>query len=324
MNTLMLITLVVFLLVAMTVFGVYYTITATRESERSAVKRRLRSIALRNPSDEDMPSIVKQEVMSDIPALNRLLLSFPLSMKAERLLDQADVKMTVGSLLVLTVALAAFGVLIGIAIGRGTVPIVLLAAVFAFIPYGYLLYKKNVRLKKFTEQFPDTLDMMARSLRAGHSFTSALQVVAEEMPEPVAKVFKIAYDEQSFGLSLPESLANMTERINSLDLAFFVTAVNIQRETGGNLAEILEKLGVTIRERFKILGQLRIYTAQGRLSGYILAVLPLALALILWVINPGYLSVLIKTDLGLYMIAAAVILQLIGFYVIRKIIAIQI
>ncbi len=323
-TTLMLITFVVFLLVALAVFGIYYAVTAARESERSEVKRRLQAIALRNPSEEDMPSLVKQEILSDIPALNWLLFKLPLSMKLERLLDQADVKMKVGTLFLFTVALFGLGIALGLVLKHSLVLGLVLGFILAAVPTGVLIYKRAQRLKKFTEQFPDTLDMMARSLRAGHSFTSALQVVAEEMPEPVSKVFRIAYDEQSLGLSLSESLINMTERINSIDLAFFVTAVNIQRETGGNLAEILEKLGVTIRERFKILGQLRIYTAQGRLSGYILAVIPIALALIIWVINPDYVAVLFKTTIGLYMIAAAITLQIIGFFVIRKIINIEI
>jgi len=324
MNTLMLITLIVFLTVALSVFGVYYALTAASQSERSEVRRRLQAIALRNPNDEDMPSLIKQEILSDVPALNWLLFKLPFAMRMERLLDQSDVKLRVGTLFLLTVVLFVAGLALGIFVRHGLALGLVLGVVLSLLPYGYLVYMRDKRLRKFTELFPDTLDMLARSLRAGHSFTSALQVVAEEMPDPVSKVFRIAYDEQSLGLSLSESLANMTERINSLDLAFFVTAVNIQRETGGNLAEILEKLGMTIRERFKILGQLRIYTAQGRLSGYILASLPLILALVIWVINPGYLEILIKHKMGLYLIAAGVFMQLTGFYVIRRIIAIEI
>jgi tight adherence protein B len=199
-----------------------------------------------------------------------------------------------------------------------------LSIIFTAIPFIYLLDRKTKRLNKFTLQFPDALDMIARSLRAGHSFTSAMQVVYQEMPDPVSKVFRIAYDEQNLGLSLPESLDNMTKRINSLDLSFFVTAVNIQRETGGNLAEIFEKIGTTIRERFKILGQVKIYTAQGKLSGYILTAIPLFLAFTIWVISPDYIEVLFKTTVGMYLIAGAIALQIIGFLIIRKIIDIKI
>lgn len=320
----LLITLLVFLLVVLVVFGVYYAVTASHESEKSEVKRRLQTIAMRNPSEEDMPSIVKREIMSEVPALNTLLFKVPIAKQAEHLLDQADVRMRVGTLFLLMGVLFVFGILIGVAVHRGFIAGLLLGVILFISPLLYLSYKKQQRLKKFTAQFPDSLEMIARSLRAGHAFTSAMEVVAQEMPDPVAKLFRIAYDEQSLGLSVQESLVNMNERVNSIDLAFFVTAVNIQRETGGNLSEILEKLATTIRERFRILGQLRVYTAQGRLSGYILAVIPLILALIIWVINPKYLEVLIKTELGIYLIAAAVILQLLGFYVIRKIVNIQI
>jgi tight adherence protein B len=320
----LLITLVIFLVVVMLVFGLYYSLIAARESTRSEVKRRLQTIAMRQTTEDVMPSILKEEVLSSIPALNRFLYKMPLAVKADKLLDQADVRMKVSTLFMFDVILLFFGFLLGILINRGVLVALLLAVVLACVPFLYLVQKKNTRIKKFTEQFPDTLDMIARSLRAGHSFTSAMQVVYQEMPEPVAKVFRIAYDEQGLGLSLPESLNNMTVRINSMDLSFFVTAVNIQRDTGGNLAEILEKLGVTIRERFKILGQLKVYTAQGRLSGLILALIPVALALVLWIINPGYLKVLFITRTGQYMVGAAVVLQVIGFLVIRKIIRIQI
>jgi len=318
------ITLVVFLAVALVVFGLYFAATAARESGRSEVKRRLRGIALRETSEEVMPTVLKEELLSELPWMNKLLIQLPVSRNADRLLDQADVKMRVGTLFLLTAVLAAAGLAIGLLTHLGIVVALLLAALMASMPYIYLLNKKDARLRKFTEQFPDTLDMIARSLRAGHSFTSAMQVVSREMPDPVGKLFRAAYDEQNLGLSLTEALYNMTRRINSIDLAFFVTAVDIQRETGGNLAEILEKLGVTIRERFKILGQLRVYTAQGRLSGYILTVMPMFLALVLWIINREYLMILLTNKTGIYMIAAAVTLQIIGFFVIRKIIDIQI
>ena len=318
------ITIVVFVLVVLAVMAVFYALTAAKESPKYEVRRRLRSIALRQPTDEVMPSVLKEEILSDIPALNLLLYNMPLARKAESLLDQADSTMKVGTLFLLTLVLFFVGLLLGILLHKGVLLGLLIALVFTSAPYFYFVNKKNARLRRFTEQFPDTLDMIARSLRAGHSFTSAMQIVSQEMPDPVAKLFRMAYDEQNLGLSISESLTNMTRRIDSVDLAFFVTAVNIQRETGGNLAEILEKLGTTIRERFRILGQLRIYTAQGRLSGYILFLIPVVLAIIIWVINRPYLMILVSTKLGVYMIVAAVTMQAVGFLVIRKIINIQI
>jgi len=318
------ITLIVFLVVGMAVFGLYYAATAAKESPRSVVKRRLRALALGQPSDEVMPSILKDDILSEIPAFNRVLFRIAIARKAEKLLDQADSKIKVGTLFLSTAVLFAVGLLAGLFLHRGFPLALLVAAGLAVIPYAILANKKNARLKKFTSQFPDALDMISRSLRAGHSFTSAMQVVYQEMPDPVSKLFHMAYDEQNLGLSLSESLENMTRRINSLDLSFFVTTVNIQRETGGNLAEIFEKLGTTIRERFRILGQLKVYTAQGRLSGYILAAMPVVMVFVLWVINPDYLTVLIRTRIGIYMVISAVVFQIIGLFVIRKIINIQI
>jgi len=253
-----------------------------------------------------------------------MLQRLPLAKEAEDLLDQAGVPARVGTLFLSVAVLFAVGVLGMVFMHRGLAVGALVGLVLGASPVVYLLAKKAARLNKFTAQFPDTLDMIARSLRAGHSFTSAMQLVYQETPEPVSGLFRVAYDEQNLGLPLPEALMNMTGRIKSIDLAFFVTAVNIQRDTGGNLAEILEKLAVTIRERFKILGQLKVYTAQGRLSGYILAVMPVVLAVVLWIINPGYLSLLFKTRVGLYLVGTAVVMQVLGLLVIRKIINIQI
>ena len=271
-----------------------------------------------------MPQLLKKEVMSGVPTLDKLLFKIPLALRTESLLDQADVRMRVDRFFILIPALFLTGFIAGLLLQRGPLPALLFGCVFCIAPFVYLLRRRRKRILEFTAQFPDAMDMIARSLRAGHSFMSAMQLVSQEMPEPTSKVFRIAYDEQSLGLSLAESLNNMTIRVESLDLNFFVTAVNIQRESGGNLAEILEKLGVTIRERFKIIGQLRVHTAQGRLSGMILAVLPLALAVVLWLITPDYLMTLFTTRIGIYVVVGAVVLQIIGAVIIRKIINIKI
>jgi len=320
----LMITAVLFLAVLLTVFVIYSASVAMKESKRSEVKRRLRSLVVERQQEKAPSSMVKEEVLSEIPALNRFLLGLPPARRVQKLIDYADSDVKAGALMLTTAVLAGAGLLIGVKTGRGIIIGAVLAALFSSSPYIYLLQKGHARLRKFTEQFPDALDMIARSLRAGHSFASALQIVHQEMPEPAGKLFRVVYDEQNLGLSLTEALGNMTRRIDSLDLKFFVTAVNIQRQTGGNLAEILEKLGVTIRERLKIVRQIRVYTAQGRLSGYILAAVPIMLALALMVINPGYLMLLFQTEVGMYMVAGALALQVIGFFVIKKIINIQI
>ena len=303
---------------------IYLFAAGPQAAERSEIKQRLQTIALRKPPEEAMPTILKDEMMSAIPALHKFLRSLPLAQRMELLIEQADVKIKVGPLALLTLALGAVGILVGARMGKSLLPCLLLAPALASLPYMYLLNRRQARLKKFQEQLPDALDMAARSLRAGHSFTSALQVVSQEMQEPIAKVFRLAYDEQGYGIPIPEALNHMTRSVNSVDLRFFITAVNVQRETGGNLAEILEKLGMTIRERFKVLRQLRVYTAQGRLSGYILAALPLALLAVLSVLNPKYIKVLFTTKAGIIMMVVAFALQVVGLFVIRKIIQIKI
>ena len=212
----------------------------------------------------------------------------------------------------------------GASLGRGTIVAVVLLFVGLVVPFIYLRVRGERRYIRFTEQFPAALDMIARSLRAGHSFSSSIQMVGTDMPEPLAGLFKTVYDEQTLGLSMKDALSHMMERIPSVDLRLFVTAVNIHREVGGNLAETLEKLAQTIRERLKLRRQVRVYTAQGRLSGYILAALPIFMAIFLYVSAPDYLEELWKVDAGKYAIAFVVAGQIIGFLIIKKLINIKI
>ena len=215
----LLITLVIFLLVALVVMGTYYGMTASKETTRSEVRRRLEAIVLRKSDDYVMPNLLKEDILSEIPFFNKILYRIALARRAEAFLDQADVKLRVGVFFLLQAVLFVLGLLLGILFHRGLLFGFVLAIILTAIPVIYLLDRRTKRLNKFTLQFPDALDMIARSLRAGHSFTSAMQVVYQEMPDPVSKIFRIAYDEQNLGLSLSESLDNMTKRIKSLDLS---------------------------------------------------------------------------------------------------------
>ncbi len=315
---------VVFAATFLAILGIYYGIALTRGSVKSEVRRRLQSIAKGDAAARDTSLILKSQILSEVPFLNKMLYRFSPARRMQKLISHSDTKLSVGTLVLLTALLFCVGVLGCVIIHRGLLVGVMIGLVLAFIPYVFLLNMVQKRLRKFTELFPDTLDMMALSLRAGHSFVSAMQIVSQESPEPVAKLFKTAYDEQNFGLPLSDALDNMTTQMPSMDLEFFVTSVNIQKDAGGNLAELLEKLGVTIRERLKVYRQLRVYTAQGRMSGYILAALPVFLVLALMFINPAYLRPLVKTHTGLYMAIAALSLQVIGFFIIKRIIAIKV
>jgi tight adherence protein B len=219
------------------------------------------------------------------------------------------------------------GILGGLAASVLTVfiPLMLLAGVVcAALPLAHVWWRRKKRFDAFLEQLPDALDLVSRALSAGHAFSEALHMVSEEMPEPVATEFRKAYEEQNLGLSVKLALENLTQRMPLLDLKMCVTAVLIQRETGGNLAEILEKVAYTIRERFRILGDLKTLTTSSRLSAWLLCALPIFVALAVTVLNPDYMSVLWKDPRGHYLIAAALFMQITGMLIVRKILKIQI
>ena len=192
------------------------------------------------------------------------------------------------------------------------------------LPFVFLSFKRTRRLRAFEEQFPDGLDLISRALKAGHAFATGLKMVADEMPEPVGPEFRKTFDEQNFGLPLKDALDNLTMRVPSLDVRFFATAVLIQRETGGNLAEILENLAHVVRERFKILRQVRVYTAHGRFTGYVLLALPAVLCIALSFINPEHMNLLFRERMGQMMLLGALGLQTAGYVWIKQVIKIEV
>jgi tight adherence protein B len=191
-------------------------------------------------------------------------------------------------------------------------------------PWAWLWNRRRVRLKKFAAQLPDALELVARALRAGHSLGAGMHVVAEEMPMPISIEFGRVYEEQNLGIALEDALKNMTDRVPNLDLRFFVTSVAIQRQTGGDLAEILDKIGYVIRERYRILGQVKALTAEGRLSGVVLIALPFVLFLVMLHLKPDYVAVLWTDRGGIKMSIIALIMQVIGAAVIKKIVDIKV
>jgi tight adherence protein B len=192
------------------------------------------------------------------------------------------------------------------------------------LPCAWLVQRRSARLKRFEEQFPDALDLMARAIRAGHAFQTAMGMVADELPAPAGPEFKKTFDQQNFGLPLRDALNALTERLPILDVKFFVTAVAIQRDTGGNLAEILDNLARVVRERFRIRRQVRVHTAHGRFTGYVLLGLPAALALALTYVSPDQMKLLFEENMGQMMLIGAIVLQAIGFVWIRQVIKIEV
>src|SRR6185295_3220730 len=194
----------------------------------------------------------------------------------------------------------------------------------ALLPYSYASFRRTLRFQKFEELFPQAIDTLARAVRAGHAFTTALELIANEVNEPVAGEFRKLFEEQKFGMPVRDALVNLTERVPLVDVKFFVTAVMLQRETGGNLAEILDNLSYVIRERFKIMRQVRVYTAQGRLTMMLLMGLPPVIVLVMLSMNPEFIRPLFTDPLGHTLIVVGITLQTVGYFVIRKIIRIQV
>lgn len=313
-----------FMAITTGVVSLYLMLGGLRQSTRSVIKARLANMETKHPGSLSMPGLLRNELLSEIPALNRILYKFPIMEKLANLIEQANVQIKVGQLLFLTLTIGMTGFLAGLLINRGIIFAVGLGIALAVAPYLYIKWRKQKRIIQFEEQFPETLNTIARSLDAGHSFTAAQQYAAQEAPDPVGTLFMTAIEEQALGLSHYDSLRRMAYRIESLDLIFFITAVNIQRVTGGNLVDILRNLSFIIRERLKLKRQVRVYSAQGRLSGYILGALPVFLVLTLYLLNPDYINLLFREEVGHYLVGFALVLQTVGFLLIRKITRIKI
>jgi tight adherence protein B len=240
------------------------------------------------------------------------------------LFEQADTSLTITKLLMISVVLAVMGAAIGVILGIHATLLPVVALFLAVLPLMWLLFRRKRRLKAFAAQLPDALEMLSRSLRAGQSLGFGFNMVSTEMPQPIGKEFGRVFDEQNLGIGLDESLRSLTERIPNLDLKFFVTAVVLQRQTGGDLAEILDKIGSLIRDRFRIWGQVQALTGEGRLSGIVLLALPFVLFIAVYQLNPDYVKVLFTDPMGKQMLAVGVVMQILGALVIRKIVNIKV
>jgi tight adherence protein B len=242
----------------------------------------------------------------------------------QKLIIQADANIIPSTFMAISLILGVLGFTASWLAGVPIYLAPLLGVLLAVVPFAWLLHKRSSRLKTFASQLPESLELVARALRAGHSLAAGLHVVAEEMPAPIADEFNRVYEEQNLGIPIDDALRSLCERVPNLDLRFFVTSVCIQRTTGGDLAEILDKIGYVIRERYRILGQVQALTAEGRLSGVILMALPFLLFLIMLHIKYDYVEKLWTHPLGVKMAVSALIMQLIGALIIRKIVNIKV
>jgi tight adherence protein B len=315
----------VFVVGAVLVFGAYLLLAGMPQwMVQRKIQQRMDDVGLAFKPEAVEATLVKGQIRGVLPALDRLTQGTAAGSWLVRLIDQSGAKIGASSVLLASLGLGAASAFALGALLRepvGMIPGFLLGAA---IPFVVLLRKRTVRIRRFEEQFPEALDMLSRAIKAGHAFTTAMGMVADEGQDPIGPEFRKTFDEQNFGLPLKDALNNLAMRVGLLDVRFFVTAVLIQRETGGNLSEILENLAYVVRERFKILRQVRVYTAHGRMTGYVLMALPAFLAIALKFINPEHMDLLFTNHYGRLMLCGVVVMQTIGYLWIRKIVTIEV
>jgi tight adherence protein B len=320
----MLAAVLVFLVVTGAIVGAYaLAMTGVRWFAGRRVEQRLREVSAPVLEQDDTTTVVARSESGPLPVVDQILARTQAGPRLTRLIEQSGVATSPGAVITMSVLSGALGALLGLVFGN---PLVAVggALLGVSVPFIWLTHKRKKRVNRFEEQFPEALDLLSRAIRAGHAFQSAMGMVAEEMPAPVGVEFKKAFDQQNFGLPLREALTELAGRVPSLDVRFFVTAVTIQRETGGNLTEILDNLGRVVRERFKIRRQVRVHTAHGRFTGYVLLGLPPALAMGLSYLNPDHMKPLFQEPVGQMMLIVALVMQTIGFVWIRQVIKIEV
>jgi tight adherence protein B len=313
----------VFTAILVTTFGVAALFGGSSDGEQ-LIEKRIISILVPDPSDPssqpELELLLKARPTGRFGWLNELLQKYPVSEMLETRIIQANSKMTPAKLLITMLILAIVGVA-AISLFIHILAFQILAGcVLGYIPFGYLSFKRSRRINAFNAALPDAIDMMGRALRAGHSMTASISIVAEQSVEPVRSEFSEVFKQQNFGLPIRDALGQMLEHVPSQDLRVLVTGILVQKDTGGNLAEILDRTANTIRERLKIQGEIRTHTAQGRMTGYILCALPIVMLVVINLINPGYSNMLLDTDIGQKLVYIGLGLLVTGGLIIRQII----
>jgi tight adherence protein B len=297
-----------------------------RSTPKETVRATLDSVLLKTPRgpSEEIVDVRKHAALSSIRWMDRLLARMRPAADLRRILDQADLAWTPGRVVFGGVAIWLVAVY-GIELKSGSLLIsALLALPAAALPFLYVWNKRQRRFRQFQERLPDAIDLMVSALRAGNSTMGALGIVAHEAPEPIRREFRTCFDEQSYGVDLRAAMENLVNRVPLPDMRFITTAILIQKESGGNLAQVLDNTAHVIRARFRLRDQIRVHSAQGRLTGWILSALPVVLGILIFLINPKYIDVLLTRPLGHRLMAIGAVMNLFGLLVIRKIIRIKV
>lgn len=303
--------------------GAYLTWNSYKGPESKRIVRRLRSMSA-GSDDNAQASILKQRLLSEVPAMERLLLQIPRIHQIDRLLQQSGLNWSVAFLMGTSVLTGVGVFMVATMFNQLPTICLILGAASSTLPSIYAVRGRHTRLLKLEQQLPEALDLIGRALRAGHALQNGLKMVGEEMAEPISGEFRITSDEVNFGISMQDALTNLTTRVPSTDLRYFVIAVLIQRETGGNLTELLDNISAIIRGRLKLLGAVRVLSAEGRMSAWILSILPFALAGVINLLNPNFLAPLWGDPMGLKMMGGAGVMMALGIFWMWRIIKIRV
>ena len=320
----MLISTIVFLFFLFLTYGLFLLASRKADARHERLHQRvMAALEGSNMDAEEFIAIAREDTIGGLPAINRLLAPLNFVKKLDATIRQAGLELTVSRLLSFSLIAGILGALAAYTMSNWLFAL-LAFGVAAALPILKVARQRSKRLRKFNEQLPDTLDLLSRSLGVGHAFSEALHQVGTEMPDPISTEFRITFEEQKLGLTIKAALDRLAERVPLADLRLCITAMHIQRETGGNLSEILEKVAQTIRDRFKLFEDFRTMTTSARGSAWILCGLPFVLVFVLTAINPDYMSVLINDPRGHYVLMLAITLQLLAMLVIKRILNIKV
>lgn len=315
------ISLIIFILALVIIELCFYAYRHSMRTRKGKIKKRIQKYTF---IEDDFGDIIKKRDLSDIPFLNRALSSISFVRSLDDLVIKANAGQSLGFYALLAILMGALGFLGGGYFLHSQLNAALIAGALFISPYLYLVIKKKKRVEKFQSQLHEALDLIARALRAGHSFTSSMKLAADEFEDPLGTEFGETIDQINFGVSVPAALSHLSERIDCQEIKYFVVAVIIQRETGGNLAELIESLAHIVRERFKFEGKVRILSAEGRLSGIILAAIPFAIGGWLQLSTPDFMRPLFEDEIGRILLTAGAIMMVLGMITIKKMVKIEV
>jgi tight adherence protein B len=322
-NIIPIISILVFVSVVLTIEALYLIWNARRGKAAMRLQQRLDPLAKQRMADMQR-SVLKQRKLSALSPLARMLSSMPAAVKLEQTIEQSGLRWTVAHLLLSSAGMTVIGLAIARLFAQPLFTSLLVALVLGALPFLYVMRARRKRMRKLETQLPDALDLITRALRAGHSLPLGLQLLSEEMPAPIAGEFRIVYEQISFGISLQQALMNLCERVPLTDYRFFAVSVMIQRQSGGNLTEVLANLSQLIRNRLKLLARVKVLSSEGKMSGWILGLMPFGIGGIMNLVNPEFMSPMWKDPIGISMLQVLLTMMFCGMVILRRIVKLRV